>query len=298
MENKIFIISGPTASGKSNLALELAYDQNAEIVNFDSLQVYKDLSILTARPPQSNIPHHLYGFLYWDQRCDAGFWVTKAYEIIETILPQRPLIFVGGTGLYIHALIKGLAPIPKVDPEIREFLHTVLKEKGSEEFYAWACEQDPLIEQKCHLHDQQRILRALEVLLGTGQSIYEWHEARSPLPYPFISIVLDPERENLYHTINQRVLKMIEEGAIEEVKRLIEQKVPVTASIYQTLGAKQLYSYLQGDISLETAIVETQIKTRQYAKRQMTWFRHQIERHVVLRELNFEVLKAELSKWG
>jgi tRNA dimethylallyltransferase len=285
----IWIILGPTASGKSALALDLALENQGEIINADSMQVYEDLPILSAHPTLAEYekaPHHLYGILDYSQNCSAGIWKEQALATISALLSQNKVpILVGGTGLYIKALIEGLSPIPDIPLKFRKELEDLYNEIGIE-----GIRQELL---KTHLpevlpKDKQRLLRALEVYHFTGTPLYVWQTQPSlnPFPYSYHIILLLPPRDSLYHSVNQRVHRMISQGAIQEAQVLLNKDdLDPQASVLKTLGVASLHKYLKGEVSLEESILEIQQKSRQYAKRQVTWFRHQLTPQTVWNSL-------------
>ncbi len=270
---KLILIGGPTASGKSALALDLARALKGQILNADSMQVYKGLPILSAQPSaeeKAEVPHKLYGFLDMDQSFSVAKWLDLAVSEIQNF--EGPSIVVGGTGLYLKALLEGISSIPEIPASLRESL----RHRETKDLYAQLEVQDPLMAARLKPGDTQRIIRALEVKQYTGKSLAKWQEevTESPLKNltPFMIKILPP-REELYESINQRVGRMIQEGALEEV-RVIHDK---NLNSLKTLGYAELNSYLEGEGSLEEATDKMQQKTRNYAKRQTTWFRHQME---------------------
>lgn len=287
IHHEYIIVAGPTASGKSALALDLAHRLNGEVINADSLQVYSHLKILTARPDnqEEGIPHHLYGFLSDDEKCTAALWVQKAVDCILEIKNKGKLpILTGGTGLYLWALTRGIAPIPEVSEATQKMVDAAL-EKYGRSFYDYVVSQDPHIAQHFHANDYQRLGRALGVFLETNKSIAHWQQETKPLlDLQHLWCVLEPDRPQLYERINQRFNKMIKAGAIDEVKHLQSLHLSPDHTIYKAIGVQELEKYLQGTCSLENAVEEAQQATRQYAKRQMTWFRNQVKKKVVLSE--------------
>ena len=273
--NEIYIIAGPTASGKSAHALEIAQKQPAVIINADSMQVYRDFPILTAQPSQEEqqqVPHKLYGFLGVDEKCDAASWATLAATEIKSAWAKNQLpILVGGTGLYLKTLIQGIAPIPNIPDQARKNAASLLAELGHDAFYAQLLEKDPT---SAHLKigDTQRILRAYEVIEATGKPLSYWYAQPTRQFFDaatFKGEIILPERAELYARCDKRFHQMIEKGAIAEV-----QKHPLDLSI-KIIGVPELQSFLRGEISKEKAIEKASQATRNYAKRQYTWFRNQ-----------------------
>ncbi|MGD9639454.1 MAG: tRNA (adenosine(37)-N6)-dimethylallyltransferase MiaA [Alphaproteobacteria bacterium] len=270
---KVIVIYGATASGKSSLALKIAEEYGGTIINADSMQVYNDLQIITARPDTSktSIPHKLYGFLNGLESCSAGIWAKMAAkEIKNCTLP----IIAGGTGLYIEALTNGLSPIPEVDDSIKAKFRDDLIETA--ELYKLLQEEDADAAAKLKANDRQRITRALEVFESTGKSILSWQKEapKCPVEADFIKIFVNPERQQLYQKCNNRFDEMIDQGALKEVKELIAKNYPKNCQIMKALGVEELALYLEGKINLEEAKDKAKVKTRQYAKRQITWFKN------------------------
>lgn len=281
--NPVVIITGPTACGKTSLALAISKNRPAEILNADSMQVYKDLSILTARPPfedAQECPHRLYGFL---EDPNKGFsvaaWKQEVEKCIkEAFLNQRLPIVVGGTGLYLHALIEGLAELPPVDPSIRADLRKQLQEKGISFLYKNLQHLDPLSAQRVNPQDKQRILRALEVIHSTGKSLSLWQQSfqESPKKFNFYIILINPPRSEIIEKAAQRLHHMFKGGALEEVKRVLDKGLDPYSPLYKALGVREIQAYLDKEIPLEKAFEKTLIATRQFIKRQQTWFKKKI----------------------
>ncbi|MEI8295401.1 MAG: tRNA (adenosine(37)-N6)-dimethylallyltransferase MiaA [Alphaproteobacteria bacterium] len=289
---QIIFIGGPTASGKSALALEIAQSLgNCAIINADSLQLYADLQILSARPLENEfqgVPHYLYGVLSAHHAADAAWWQAQVLTIIDQLSThgQRAII-VGGTGLYFTSLIRGLSAMPAIPPDIREHVRAQEKNLAKREFQEWAYAVDPLIEGR--LSDSQRLSRALEVKLATGQSITTFQGNAKPVIDNFRFITLCPPREVLYERINQRFLAMMEAGAIAEVERLQILNLSTKAPILKALGVREITAHLHGEITLDTAVSLAQQASRNYAKRQITWFRHQVPQDIVITEITWDI---------
>ena len=287
MSINIFVIAGPTASGKSAKALELARKHNGVIINCDSLQIYDGLHILTAHPSkeeQEEIPHLLYGALHPNEVCSAGNW----REIVEPIITrtiengQTPIIC-GGTGLYIKALMEGLSPMPDIPDEVRDRVVAKYESIGADAFYAELMTRDPIMADRFHANHKARIIRAMEVLEATGKCLAEWQElprAAPPSHWNFELHKVLPEREILYDRCNRRFEWMLEHGALDEViafdKRLTSGEVNEGVPLCKALGFKELRAYLNNEMTLQDAITKAQTITRNYAKRQMTWLRNQL----------------------
>jgi tRNA dimethylallyltransferase len=283
----VLVIAGPTASGKSALALELAELCGGTIINADSLQIYRDLQILTARPDQTaqaRVPHRLYGFLDAGERGSAARWRTLALDAIaEATSACRLPILVGGTGLYLRAIEDGLAPIPEIPAEIRQEAIELHRELGGVGFRERLTRLDPAAAQRVFPGDKQRLVRAFEVVRATGVPIRTWQQQTKSEPaYRFGTILLAPPRQGLYTACNSRLIQMIEAGALTEAKAIEVRRLDPSLPAMKAVGLPELLSYLRGDILLGTAIAAAQRATRRYAKRQMTWFRHQMTPDLVL----------------
>ncbi|MBM3468472.1 MAG: tRNA (adenosine(37)-N6)-dimethylallyltransferase MiaA [Alphaproteobacteria bacterium] len=289
MSSNIYIIGGPTASGKSDYAIKLAQKINGEIINGDSMQLYSHLHILTARPTDTQgIPHHLYGVLIGNQTSSVGWWYEKASEVIEDVLKRGKVpIVVGGTGLYLRALTHGLSPVPSIPTAIRQECRQLAQELTEEEFYDLVTQEDPMIRGVLHQNDTQRLTRALEVIRATHQSLLETQgKAQKIVNLNCNYFVLLPPREVLYERINNRFFWMVENGALREVEQLLAQNINPELPIFKAVGVPEITSYLKGDLSLKEAIKLGQQSTRQYAKRQITWFTRQVsEAQIVTHDL-------------
>ncbi len=279
LKSKIILIYGPTASGKSNFAIKLAKKINGEIVNADSMQVYKELKILSARPlPKNykNIKHHLYGFQNVKKNFSSGNWLRLVNKKILDIRKRKKIpILVGGTGLYFKTITEGLVNIPNIPIRIRSkirFLHTKL---GVKKFFSKLVKLDPVSKNFVKPTDTQRVIRAYEVKLFTKRSIYDWFKStRSNYDNDdFFKIYIDFPRTKLIKRINDRTADMIKKGAISEVKKFIRLKVPRTKTASKAIGIAEIRDYLNKKIEISEVIEKISIKTRQYAKRQSTWGR-------------------------
>lgn len=281
---KVIVIAGPTAGGKSARAMKIAKENNGVIINADSMQVYDALPILTACPSQEEmeqIHHRLYCFLSPSEKCTAAFWREKALEEIERAINENltPVI-TGGTGFYISALTEGLSPVPPVPEDVREQVFSMLEEMGNQKFHELLSERDPEIAGRLHQNDSQRIMRAMEVLIATGKSLAVWQSLPKEAPPEYLSFeteIVMPEREALYSNIENRFDHMIEMGALDEVSDLMEKiecgEISEDTQITGALGYNHLSSYLREEISLQEAVDLSKTQTRQYAKRQTTWFK-------------------------
>ena len=279
----VLIVAGPTASGKSGLALAIATEFDGVVINADSMQVYSELRILTARPSpgdEARAPHRLYGVLPASEVCSAGRWRDMALAEIESAHAAGKLpIVCGGTGLYLKALTEGLSPMPDVPDDIRERMRARLTAEGAETLYRELSARDPAISERLEPADGQRIVRALEVLEATGRPLSEGQADPAPGPpagMRFATILLTPPRETLYARCDRRLAAMLEEGALDEVRRLNAMGLASDLPATRALGVKAFSDYLAENITLEQALTDAQQATRNYAKRQLTWFRHQI----------------------
>ena len=279
IQSKIILISGPTASGKSNLAIKIAKKINGEIINADSMQVYKMLKILTARPnikEQKKIKHHLFGIINLNKKFSTGQWLKAAIKKIKEIQKRKKIpILVGGTGLYFQSLISGLVKIPKIPLKLRKKIRLTQKKEGQKKFYKKLLKIDPRVKDKFDPNDTQRSIRAFEIKTFTKISMYEWlNKTKSEFKDDeFLKLYIDFKREDLVKRISLRTSKMIEEGAIKEVKKFVKMKIKKDLSVNKVIGIDELTQYLIKKINLNQAQELISIKTRQYAKRQATWAR-------------------------
>ncbi|HMA61759.1 MAG TPA: tRNA (adenosine(37)-N6)-dimethylallyltransferase MiaA [bacterium] len=279
-------IVGPTAVGKTSIAIDFAKKLNAEILSVDSRQIYKKLDIGTAKPTTeecSRAPHHLIDLVEPDKRISAGKYRELALEKVQELLNNDILpLFVGGSGMYIRAVTQGFFKGSRTDQEIREQLKNELEEKGKHKLYARLQEIDPDYAAKIHVNDTKRITRALEIFRINGKpptKLYE--EQKKNPPFPYIIMGLKMDRDQLYHRINSRVDKMVEAGLIEEVKELRNQGYGPVFNKIKTVGYYEINQYLEGKIDRKEAIDNIKQNTRQYAKRQLSWFRNQTNTHWV-----------------
>jgi tRNA dimethylallyltransferase len=276
---RIVVIAGPTAGGKSAAALELAGLFEAEIVNADSMQVYRYLDIGTAKPTQAekkSVPHHLIDILYPDEEFSAALYREEAQRVIADVEARgKRAMVVGGTGLYIKALTSGLIRGGEVDPAIRKRLQAEAQAGGREELYQRLQEADPATAAQLHPHDTYRVIRALEVYERTGQPISTLRKMHlfKEGPYQTLKIGLQKEREELYNRIDKRVEGMITQGLKEEVERILKMGYAPSLKALQSLGYKQIIHHLQGAYDLAEAIRLIKRDTRRYARRQLTWFK-------------------------
>lgn len=276
------LIAGPTASGKSALGLALADRLDGEIINADSMQVYGDLRIVTARPSaeeEAQARHHLYGHVSADTVYSTGQWLTDAISAVRQVQDRGKVpIVLGGTGLYFRALTEGFVEVPTIPDDIRGDTRAEVDEIGPVAAHGLLREVDPDWADQVHENDPQRIARGLEVFRATGRPLSVWQAEPVATPDlgPVAKIVLEPDREWLVERIHRRFRLMVEAGAVEEVKALLKQGLAPSLPAMKALGVPELGGYLAGEMSLEEAIEAAAIKSRQYAKRQSTWFRQQM----------------------
>ena len=288
LKSKIILIYGPTASGKSSYAIKLAKKINGEIINADSMQVYKELRILSARPSQKDyqkIKHHLYGFQSVKKKFSTGDWLKLANNKIQEVKKRNKTpILVGGTGLYFKALTDGLANIPNIPFKTREKIRSLYKRIGSKNFYKRLKMLDPLTKNYINPADTQRSIRAYEVKLHTNKSIYDWFKKTKSnfKENEFYKIYIDLPREDLLNRISIRAKKMIENGGIQEVRNFIKLRVKKDKTACKAIGIGEVQEYLNKKIEIEQLIDKISIKTRQYAKRQTTWGRGNMEKWIKL----------------
>ena len=273
------LIAGPTASGKSALALDIAERTGAVIVNADSQQLYADLRVLSARPStedEARAEHRLYGVADAADAWSVGRWSRAAMQTLAE-LDGRPVLFVGGTGLYFTALTKGLADIPEVPVEARDTAAVLLEVEGEAAFRRRLAGLDAAAEARIEAGDRQRLTRAMAVAEHTGRPLSDWMAETRPLlaPGSWTGQVVEPERAELYARCDARVVRMVEQGALEEVRALVARGLDPALPAMKAVGVREFAAHLAGETSLEAAIEATRQATRNYAKRQLTWFRNQ-----------------------
>jgi tRNA dimethylallyltransferase len=280
---KAVLIAGPTASGKSALALQLAQATGGVIINADSMQVYRDLRVLTARPTPAEeavVPHRLYGHVDAAVNFSAGSWVLDAAAVLAELRVQNRLaIFAGGSGLYFKALTRGLSAVPPIPSAVREAVRVRLERDGVEALHAELAKCDPVGAERLKPRDRTRIARALEVVEATGRSLADWHRDGLPPLLPqgtFRALFLEPDREQLYARIDARFEAMLKARALDEVAALASRRLDPLLPVMKAHGVPALLRHLAGEITLEEATAIGRADTRHYAKRQFTWFRHQL----------------------
>ncbi len=279
----VTVIAGPTASGKSALALALAERVGGTVINADSMQVYRGLERLTDQPDaaaRARAPHRLYGVLDPAEACSAGRWRAMALEAIEAALADsRPPIVVGGTGLYVKTLVEGIAPVPEIPGETRRAVRERHAALGNRAFHAALAERDPEGAAAIRVSDTQRMIRAAEVLEATGRPLSAWQAEAADGPpghLAFRTILLMPPREALYAAIEARALRMVEAGALEEAAALAERGLAPGLPAMKALGVADLAAAARGEVTLDAALERLKTATRNYAKRQVTWFQGQM----------------------
>lgn len=297
---KIILIAGPTGSGKSEIALRLAKKIDGEIINADSMQVYKEIKTLSARPEKIlNFTHYLYGNVSVKNNFSAGEWLKKVKLNIKKILNKKKTpIFVGGTGLYFKLLTEGISNIPKIPDSIRAKARRLNKKLGNDKFYNLLTKLDPLVENNLKKNDTHRLIRAYEVMVFTKKSLIEWQKNNKNDfdNYRFIKIYINPENNYLHNFLRLRLKKMFELNAIDEVKKFYKLKVDKTLPANKILGIEEIKKYLDKKISIEQAFEETFIRTRRYVKRQRTWFRGHMKDWISIFHPNFDILTKKIVK--
>lgn len=277
----ITLIAGPTASGKSALALGLAAQTGAEIINADAQQIYGDLPILTAAPSPEDlraVPHHLFGVAKATEIWSVGHWLRSACAQIADIRAQdRPVILVGGTGLYFRALTEGLADIPAVSAADRDQIEALYDAKGEAAFREDLARHDPAAEARIEQGDRQRLIRALSVMETCGKSLSDWQADTTPalIGQDWTGVVMETDRALLYERCDNRLVAMIEAGVLDEVAALAARGLDAKLPALKAVGYRELAAHLRGEMDLAEALQAAQRETRRYAKRQLTWFRNQ-----------------------
>lgn len=277
----VTLLAGPTASGKSALALQMARENGAVIVNADSQQLYADLRILTARPSpdeETQADHRLYGVVDAAEAWSVGKWSRATVEILSGLRDQdRPAIVVGGTGLYFMALTRGLADIPAVPNAVRDTVETAFTDQGEQAFRGRLADVDAAAAHAIEQGDRQRLVRAMSVHAATGRALSDWKAATRPLldPGAWTGLVIEPERQTLYDNCDRRVDMMMDQGVLDEIDRLLARRLAPALPAMKAVGLRELAAYLGGQTKREDAVAALKQATRNYAKRQLTWFRNQ-----------------------
>jgi len=295
---KIILIAGPTGSGKSEIALRLAKKINGEIINADSMQVYKEIKILSARPESySNVSNYLYGNISVKNNFSAGEWLKKVKVNLKKIIKKKKQpIFVGGTGLYFKLLTEGISNIPKIPDSIRTKARKLNANLGNDEFYDLLIKLDPLIHNRIKKNDTHRLIRAYEVVTFTKKSLIDWQKKNKNYfsNYHFVKIFINPENSFLQKLLRLRLKKMFELGAVNEVKKFLKLKINKSLPANKILGIEEIKKYLEKKIPLEQAFEETFIRTRRYVKRQRTWFRGHMKDWTSIFNPNFDILTKKI----
>jgi tRNA dimethylallyltransferase len=301
----VLVVAGPTASGKSTLALAAARAFDGVVINADAMQVYRELTILTARPGPEDLalaPHRLYGVLPGAEACSAGRWRTLAVAEIEAARAAGRLpMVVGGTGLYLRALAQGLAALPEVSAAARAAARARHRSLGGAAFHAALAARDPVMAARLRPGDSQRLIRAWEVLEATGRSLADWQAEATPTPPPYRFLCLAfvprsaPARAALYAACDRRLRAMVEAGALGELSALLDLGLDPGLPVMKALGVPELAAHLRGEQTLEQAVTAAQQATRRYAKRQLTWLRTQLPRDFIGNENALITFEAQYS---
>ena len=298
----IVLLAGPTASGKSKLAIKLSKALNGEIVNADSMQVYKELKILTSRPSPSDvkkIKHHLYGFISVKKNFSTGAWLNIATKKIKSILEKKKVpILVGGTGLYFKTLIDGLVQIPEIPISLKEKIRKYHKTIGQEKFYNELLKLDPKVKNFILESDKQRSIRAYEVKKFTKKSLYDWITNTKPTfdPNLFKKFFIHPSKDFLLQQINLRMNKMFKQGVKQEVKKFLRLKICPDLSANKVIGIQEIKDHLAKKLTLTEVKNLIQIRTRQYVKRQFTWARGKMSSWKIINPKNYKVILDTIVK--
>ncbi len=294
------VIAGPTASGKSGLALRLALELDGVVINADSMQVYDALALLTARPSDEDMaraPHRLYAVLPPSELCSAARWRGLAAQEMEAAWASGRLpILTGGTGLYLKTLMEGLSPIPEIPEQVRTAARALLAERGNTAFHNLLAKRDPEMAARLDPGNSQRLARAWEVLEATGRSLAHWQAEplEGAVAARWFTIVLDPQRPRLYSQCESRFRAMVAAGALDEVRNFEALRLASDLPIRKALGRRELAAHLEGELDLEAAITLAGQATRNYAKRQGTWFRHQMMASLTVSEQFSESLMTTI----
>ena len=302
MLKKIVLIAGPTASGKSKLAIEIAKKIKGEIINADSMQVYREFSILSSRPPEidlKKIKHHLYGFQNVTKHFSTGAWLKLAKKQVNKCLKDKKIpIIVGGTGLYFEAITKGISKIPNTNLKVRDKIRNLQKKIGQKKFYEKLLKIDPLIENKIEPSDTQRSIRAYEVKKFTNKSMFEWYKLTKSefKKFQIIKIFVDVPRKKLLKNISSRADQMFKNNCVKEVNFFLSLNINSSLSVNKIIGVREIKDHLSGILSLQQAKELINIKTRQYAKRQVTWARGHMKDWNKLYSNSFSSLSKKILK--
>ena len=302
MSKKIILLAGPTASGKSKLAIQLAKKLNGEIINADSMQIYKEFSVLSSRPHKKEVKkvkHHLYGVISVKKYFSAGDWLKRAKKKIHQCHQNTKIpIIVGGTGLYFNTITKGISKIPNIDIKTRNKVRNLFKRLGYKNFYEKLSNIDPKVKNRILPSDSQRAQRAYEVILKTKKSLFDWtaNTKSDFINFEIKKIFIDIPREELLKKISERTESMFKNNCIEEVKKFNLLKLNKSLSSNKLIGVQEINAYLKGSITLNQCKELTNIKTRQYAKRQNTWARGHMKNWNKLYSKDFSILLKKTLK--
>jgi len=302
LSKKIILLAGPTASGKSKLAIHLAKKLNGEVINADSMQIYKEFSILSSKPNKDEIKkakHHLYGIVSVKKYFSAGDWLKEAKKKINLCLKKKKIpIIVGGTGLYFNTITKGISKIPDIDSITRVKVRNLFKKLGFKKFYEKLLKLDPKVKGKILPTDTQRTQRAYEVKLKTKKSLFDWiaNTKSDFLDFNLKKVFIDIPRAELLPKISKRIDLMFKQNCIAEVKQFNILKINKSLSANKLIGVQEINRYLKGAISLDECKNLINIKTRQYAKRQNTWSRGHMENWTKIYSKNFSILSKKTLK--
>ena len=302
MSKKIILLAGPTASGKSKLAIHLAKKMNGEIINADSMQIYKEFSILSSRPSRSEtkkIKHHLYGIVSVKKYFSAGDWLKEVKKKVNLCLKKKKIpIIVGGTGLYFNTITKGISKIPDIDTKTRNNVRALFKTLGSKKFYEKLLELDPKVKDRIYPKDSQRMQRAYEVKLKTKKSLFDWFTKTKSdfLDFDLRKVFIDIPRKDLLVKISNRTELMFKENCLGEVKKFNTLRLNKSLSANKLIGVQEINRFIKENISLDQCKELINIKTRQYAKRQNTWARGHMKNWIKLYSKNFSILLKKTLK--
>jgi tRNA dimethylallyltransferase len=302
LSKKIILLAGPTTSGKSKLAIHLAKKINGEIINADSMQVYKEFSILSSRPRRSEtrkIKHHLYGIVSVKKYFSAGDWLKEVKKKVHLCLKKKKIpIIVGGTGLYFNTMTKGISKIPDIDTKTRNNVRALFKTLGSKKFYEKLLELDPKVKDRINPKDSQRMQRAYEVKLKTKKSLFDWFTKTKSdfLDFDLRKVFIDIPRKDLLPKILNRTELMFKENCLGEVKKFNALRLNKSLSANKLIGVQEVNQFIKGSVSLEECKALINIKTRQYAKRQNTWARGHMKNWNKLYSKNFSILLKKTLK--
>ena len=302
MSKKIILLAGPTASGKSKLAIHLAKKMNGEIINADSMQIYKEFFILSSRPRRSEtkkIKHHMYGIVSVKKYFSAGDWVKEVKKKVNLCLKKKKIpIIVGGTGLYFNTITKGISKIPDIDTKTRNNVRALFKTLGSKKFYEKLLELDPKVKDRIYPKDSQRMQRAYEVKLKTKKSLFDWFAKTKSdfLDFDLRKVFIDIPRKDLLLKISNRTELMFKENCLGEVKKFNTLRLNKSLSANKLIGVQEINRFIKENISLDQCKELINIKTRQYAKRQNTWARGHMKNWIKLYSKNFSILLKKTLK--